>query len=258
MMIDFHYSIAGAAIGLVVGMTGIGGGSLMTPLLILVFGVNPAIAVGTDLVMASITKFSGALVYQKRQMIRWDIALTLLAGSLPGAIFTLIWLRHNPSLLSAKAVITSALGVALIITSFALFFAGQLRRWRERHAHNDLSAQQKNVLTVLLGFALGLLVTLSSVGAGALGTTILWWLFPTLPLAAIIGTEIAHAVLLTAVAGIGHWQLGTVDVALLVSLLLGSLPGVWIGSHLGLKVPEVWLQRALASILIVVGFKVTF
>ncbi len=258
--VQIAYTVSGLAVGFIVGLTGVGGGSLMTPLLVLVFGINPATAVGTDLLYASITKSAGAWVHAKRGNVDWKLVGALGSGSVPAAIVTLALLHFlGVDSKSASGVITVSLGIAILLTAFALLFKNHLqriarggeraRRWREDHAYKA---------TALTGAVIGVLVSLSSVGAGALGVTALFWLFPAMATVRIVGSDIAHAVPLTAVAGLGHFAMGSVDLDLLGALLLGSLPGIWIGSHLSHRVPEHWLRPMLASILILVGGKLVW
>ncbi|MGH8576489.1 MAG: sulfite exporter TauE/SafE family protein [Gammaproteobacteria bacterium] len=256
---DFAYTLSGFVVGFIVGLTGVGGGSLMTPLLVLVFGVNPAIAVGTDLLYAAITKCGGILVHHKQRTIDWHIVRLMAAGSLPGAGLTLLALRHfQQEGIDYTALITSTLGGALILTSLVLLFKRQLLEFSYREPFQAVRAvhrQLKGPATVLVGLVIGVLVTLSSVGAGALGAAALFFLYPRLPAVSIVGSDLAHAVPLTAVAGLGHAHLGTVDFVLLGSLLLGSLPGIYLGSHLGVRLPDQVVRPILASMLLFIGIR---
>jgi len=254
---DWLYSLSGFLVGLIVGVTGVGGGSLMTPLLVLVFGVAPVTAVGTDLLFAALTKTGGAWAHARRGNVAWGIVGWLAAGSVPASAVTLLLLHlfvPDPGKLSA--IVSVALGFALILTSAALLFRDKLHAWAARRAasgpRSTISSAQR---TVALGALLGVLVTVSSVGAGALGVTILFLLYPSLAVARIVGTDIAHAVPLTLVAGLGHAGAGAVDWKLLVALLIGSLPGIWLGSALSQKIPERLLRSALAAMLILIGGK---
>lgn len=252
---DFGYTLAGFFVGAVVGLTGVGGGSLMTPLLVLLFGVHPATAVGTDLLYAAITKAAGTAVHGRKGTVDWRITRRLALGSIPAAALTLLVLSQF-DLKSAEVsrLISASLGVALVLTAAALIFRKQLQAlaaantpsWRD---HDIGSA------TVLTGAVLGVLVSISSVGAGAMGVAALIFLYPTLPALRIVGSDIAHAVPLTLVAGLGHWILGSVDWVLLGSLLLGSLPGITLGSLLGARIPDRVLRPTLAAMLVAVGGK---
>jgi len=258
MSVDWHginylYSVSGFVVGMLIGLTGVGGGSLMTPLLVLFFNFSPVSAVGTDLLYAAITKTSGTLVHGFNGTIDWRIVKRLAIGSLPATLATLVALKYfgtrSPS---TAGLITTVLGVALILTAIALLF----RKWMAANLTRfvlDLPDEQIRTSTVILGVFLGFLVTLSSVGAGAIGATVLILLYPKLPTARIVGSDIAHAVPLTLIAGLGHWYLGSINGALLISLLIGSLPGIAIGSQLAAYVPDRLLRTILAGTLAVVG-----
>ena len=252
---DFAFTIAGFFVGAIVGLTGVGGGSLMTPLLVLVFGIHPATAVGTDLLYAALTKCGGTYVHSLKKTVDWRITGLLAAGSLPASALTLLLVsQYAPGgLAGASQLISGALGVALLLTAAALIFRRRLQALAGEHTGR--SPRTTAQLTILTGILLGVLVSISSVGAGALGVTALILLYPRLPITRIIGTDIAHAVPLTLIAGLGHWALGSVDWVLLGSLLLGSLPGIFIGSHLSVKIPERILRPILATLLVIIGGK---
>jgi uncharacterized membrane protein YfcA len=254
-MIDPLYSLSGFAVGLLVGMTGVGGGSLMTPLLILLFGVHPATAVGTDLLYAAATKTGGSLVHGIARTIHWPIVTRLACGSLPASALTLLALSSlNLDSAFARSLINSVLCVALFLTAAALIFRTAIMN-RYRRRFDRLEPRNTAAVTVLVGAVLGVLVSISSVGAGAVGVIALLLLYPQLPMARIIGSDIAHAVPLTLVAGAGHAMMGTVDWHLMGSLLAGSLPGIFIGSYCATRVPEIALRLVLAATLIVVAGK---
>jgi uncharacterized protein len=251
---DFGFIIAGFVVGFLVGLTGVGGGSLMTPILMIFFHIKPALAVGTDLLYASITKSVGIFAHGKLGNIDWRIVKLLAAGSVPASFATILFLRSiNVDSTEAISTIKFSLGIALIITSVAVLLRTKLMSLLSKES----LIPEKYVAssTVILGIVLGGLVTLTSVGAGALGVTALIMLYPHKKITTIVGTDIAHAVPLTLVAGLGHASLGTVDYSLLGTLLIGSIPGIYIGSHLSAKVAEHWIRIALAAILIYVGFK---
>jgi uncharacterized membrane protein YfcA len=251
--IDPLYSLSGFFVGLLVGQTGMGGGALMTPLLILVFGVHPATAVGTDLLYASVTKTAGTLVHGLNQTVRWRIVALLAAGSLPATALTLLVIsKVELSGSVASGVISSLLGVLLLLTSLSLFFRRQFLVLAGIRLL-AIEPKQTTLLTVMTGAVLGVLVTISSVGAGALGVTALLLLYPRLPMAIIVGSDIAHAVPLTLLAGVGHLVLGLVDWPLLTSLLTGSVPGIILGSYISTRVPDAVLRPILATTLLVVG-----
>jgi uncharacterized membrane protein YfcA len=252
--LDPIHGLSGAIVGLLIGMTGVGGGSLMTPLLILIFGMAPATAVGTDLLYGSATKLCGTAVHSHGRRIDWKISALLASGSLPATAAT-VWVMADFGLEKQKSgLFSSVLGVALLFTSLSIVFRPAILRYTQRH-HKPIAPLLRGLLTVLIGLVLGTVVTLSSVGAGALGVTALLLLYPELPPTRLVGTDIAHAVPLTLVAGLGHWYLGSVDWMLLASLLTGSIPGVVLGSHLSAKMPETWLRLILAAVLVIAGIR---
>jgi uncharacterized membrane protein YfcA len=227
----------------------------MTPLLILLFGIHPATAVGTDLLYAAATKTGGSLVHGWARSIHWPVVALLACGSLPASILTLsvLW-RLNLNGEVARSLINLVLCSALFLTALSLIFRNAImNRYRQRF--DRVSPANTALITVLVGAALGVLVSISSVGAGAVGVTALLLLYPRLPMARIIGSDIAHAVPLTLVAGAGHWLAGAVDWHLMGSLLVGSLPGILIGSYSAIRVPETALRLVLATTLIVVATK---
>ncbi|RJX71225.1 sulfite exporter TauE/SafE family protein [Tsuneonella suprasediminis] len=253
-MIDLAHAMAGLLVGVLVGLTGVGGGSLMTPLLVLMFGVAPQTAVGTDLLFAAVTKTVGVGVHHGRQTIDWKIVRRLAIGSIPAALLTLMALNTFGQLgKNTSHMVLIVLGVLLLITSVGLLFQRRLMTYGATHqfAHSTHSFAP----TVALGAVLGLLVTITSVGAGAIGATILLLLYRRIPVARIVGSDIAHAVPLALIAGAGHWLLGSVDFALLLTLLIGSIPGVIAGSLLSSHAPERLLQLVLAAILAVSGVR---
>ncbi|WP_186141999.1 sulfite exporter TauE/SafE family protein [Burkholderia gladioli] len=253
--IDLLYTVSGLFVGFLVGLTGVGGGSLMTPILVLLFNVHPATAVGTDLLYAAATKATGTLVHGAKGTVDWRITGRLAAGSVPAAAVTLWMLHaHGFGAASTNRLIEVVLGAALLLTSVALVFRPQLAAFASRHAFAP-NPLRTVALTVLTGVVLGVLVSLTSVGAGAIGVTVLLLLYPTLATTRIVGSDIAHAVPLTLVAGMGHWLLGSVDWSMRVSLLLGSLPGIVAGSHLSARAPERLLRNVLAATLVLVGLK---
>ena len=249
------YIASGFGVGFLVGMTGVGGGSLMTPLLILLFKVNPVTAVGTDLIYACVTKSGGSLVHGFNKTIDWRIVLRLASGSIPAAVITLglLWLLDVDRAAYA-AIVTRVLGVALLLTAGALLMRRRLMATYSRRI-GVLTDRQTLIFTVLVGLSLGVLVTVSSVGAGALGVTALLLLYPELPVVKIAGSDIAHAVPLTLVAGLGHLAGGGVDVAVLVSLLIGSLPGIMIASLFAARLPDTFLRVLLSVTLTLVALR---
>ena len=251
---EFHvaYSASGFGVGFLVGLTGVGGGSLMTPLLILLFGIHPITAVGTDLLQASGTKSVGSLVHGANRTIDWPIVGRLASGSLPATVLTLVLLHHfGVTGAGVSHLISTMLGVALLLTAISLIFRPQILRWSRERFQPD--PRRSATATIFLGALIGALVTVSSIGAGALGVTILLLLYPGLPMPRLVGSDIAHAVPLTLAAGIGHWMLGSVDWFLLSALLVGSVPGIVLGSVLASRLPDLVLRPLLASTLILVG-----
>lgn len=251
--INFAYSASGLAVGILVGMTGVGGGSLMTPLLILLFGIHPATAVGTDLLYAAATKTGGTLFHNFAKTVDWKVVRRLATGSIPATILTLALLAFfDVQGGDVQRTITRVLSAALYVTAIALVLRKKLLELAAKHI-GEVSERRTLVLTIIVGFVLGVLVSISSVGAGALGVTALIVLYPRYPTVRIVGSDIAHAVPLTLFAGIGHWLLGSVDFPLLGSLLIGSLPGIFIGSYASGRVPDAVLRVILAITLLAVA-----
>ncbi|HSC86038.1 MAG TPA: sulfite exporter TauE/SafE family protein [Polyangiaceae bacterium] len=271
------FAVSGLLVGTLVGATGVGGGSLMTPILVLLFGVNPATAVGTDLLFAGVTKSFGTLLHGLNRSVSWKVLGRLSLGSLPAAGITLWALRRFEDAQATAALMTHALGIALLITSTALLFQPWLQKLTKRGSSPDeaapsaedaelvarLEAEAEDrpgvaMRTVLLGAVLGALVTFTSVGAGALGVVVLVALYPKVRSVRIVGTDIAHAVPLTLLAGAGHASLGGVDYGMLGALICGSIPGVVLGSQLAFRVSERVLKGGLGAILFAVGSKLVF
>jgi uncharacterized protein len=247
------YSLSGFIVGALVGMTGVGGGSLMTPLLILLFGVHPATAVGTDLLYAAITKAGGTLIHGVYRTIDWRIAGRLAAGSIPATCITILLLSQaDPSGEMSRVLINTVLSAALILTACVLIFRSAILNIYAAHVA-EIGPRRTMLFTVAFGAVLGVLVSVSSVGAGAVGVTALLLLYPHLPMRRIVGSDIAHAVPLTLAGGIGHWILGAIDWHILFSLLIGSLPGVFLGGHVSVQMPDTVLRLLLAAILIIVA-----
>ncbi len=252
---DLIAILSGFGVGVIVGLTGVGGGSLMTPLLITVFKLNPAVAIGTDLWFAAITKISGAAAHHRHGHVDYRITGLLLAGSIPASLAT-IALMHTTGITKGWAgALTFSLGIALLLTAVTVAYKQawhalglRLERW--------VPESRKPMLTVLSGLVLGVLVSLSSIGAGAIGATLILLIYPRLEARRLVGTDIAHAVPLTLVAGIGHATLGHVDWSLLAALLVGSIPGIWIGAHLTRKLPDRLVRGLLCASLVTAGLKV--
>jgi hypothetical protein len=254
-----YYIAAGFAVGLLVGLTGVGGGSLMTPLLTLLFGVSPTVAVGTDLAFASVTKIAGTAAHRSKGNVRWHIVRHLCAGALPAAALTTYGLKHFGGLgPEASHIIRYSIAASVCLTVVALAFRGRLQTWMAQHPGRQLQGRKLVIATIVSGAILGTLVTISSIGAGAIGATILVLLYPRLTPAEIAGTDIAYAVPLTAIAALGHWWLGSIDWVLLATLLLGSVPGITLGSLAARAIPEKILRVLLATMLTTVAVKLVF
>ena len=259
-MHDLALVLAGFFVGIIVGLTGVGGGSLMTPILIFLFGVKPVLAIGTDLLFAAVTKMGGSIRLARARRIDWPVVRQLSAGSIPAALVTLAVLRWvGPASGQVEQLMTTTLGVALLLTAAATLYkalrgraiALVLQPGFERSATRPLHWS----LPLLFGALIGTLVTLTSVGAGAIGVTVLLLLYPRLPLPRIVAADIAYAVPLTLIAGLGHASLGSVDWSLLVLLLAGSLPGIWVGSLLLTRAPERVVRSLLSVLLAYAGAK---
>ncbi|HET7794001.1 MAG TPA: sulfite exporter TauE/SafE family protein [Rhizobacter sp.] len=252
---DLIAVLSGFGVGAIVGLTGVGGGSLMTPLLLTVFKLNPAVAIGTDLWFAAITKTSGSVAHHRHGHVDYKILGLLLAGSIPASIATLALMHFTGVTKGWASALTFSLGIALLLTAITVAYKKvwhqlglKLERW--------IPESRKPVFTVASGLVLGVLVTLSSIGAGAIGATLILLLYPRLEARRLVGTDIAHAVPLTLVAGIGHATLGHVDWSLLVALLVGSIPGIWLGAQLTRKMPDRLVRALLCVSLVTAGLKV--
>jgi uncharacterized protein len=254
-MIDVAAIASGLAVGVIVGLTGVGGGSLMTPLLMGVFKLEPAIAIGTDLWFAALTKTSGAVAHTRHRQVDWRLTRQLLGGSIPAALLTLAAMHATGLTKAWASTLTLTLGIALLATALAVALKP---KWSEfgLRLEKHIDGRRRAALTIAAGALLGLFVTLSSVGAGALGVTMMLLLHPRLPTRTLVGTDIAHAVPLTLVAGAGHALMGHVEWLLLVSLLMGSVPGIWIGAQLTRRLPEGLIRGLLCCSLVTASVKV--
>jgi hypothetical protein len=256
--IPLLYTISGFGVGLLVGLTGVGGGSLMTPLLILLFGIHPTTAVGTDLLYAAVTKSAGSAVHGLNRTVDWRIVRRLAAGSVPMTIVTIACLSYfDIKGDGARHLIGGVLAFALLITAITLIFRNRIAAYYAPRM-SALSDSQIAALTTVTGGVLGILVSITSVGAGAIGVTALVLLYPKVPIRQIIGSDIVHAVPLTLVAGIGHWLLGSVDWQIFTALVLGSIPGILVGSYAAARFPERALRIILALTLLAVATKLSF
>ena len=250
------YVVSGFAVGVLVGLTGVGGGSLMTPMLTLLFGINPTVAVGTDLAFASITKSAGTLAHRIRNTVHWDIVLRLCIGALPAAVVATLGLKYFGALdKHIGQIIRYAITFSVLLTVVAIVFRGRMVAWMSAHPEHQLHGSRQAIATIVAGAVIGTLVTISSIGAGAIGATILVLLYPHLKPAEVAGTDIAYAVPLTAIAALGHWWLGSINWELLFTLLLGSVPGITLGSLVARSVPEKFLRGLLATTLTGVAAK---
>lgn len=263
-MLDvIHFILAGVVVGFCVGVTGVGGGSLMTPILIGLFKIEPHIAIGTDLLYASISKFCGSLVHAKKLNIIWPLVIFLSLGSIPASFATTWVLEHYLSQSTHyKMVLTMFLGFMLTITGISIIFRPQIERFFSKYRNSNPSetvidpnaiTKNKRIYIIIMGVILGVFVTLSSVGAGAFGIMALIIMFPNMPMIRIIGSDVVHAVLLTLVAGLGHMNSGNVDFHLLLWLLVGSIPAIVVGTLLSSKMPEKLIRRILGVTLFALG-----
>jgi len=251
-MIDASLAVAGAVTGLVVGLTGVGGGALMTPILLLVFGIAPVTAIATDLWFAAITKVAAVLVHQRDGNVDWQVVRRLWAGSLPVALAVVVVVTMGARV-ERIGWLTVAIGSVVGLTGIGLLAAPKLQELARsrRIAEPERFKSRQGPLTVAAGAVLGLLVALTSVGAGALGTVMLTALYPLRMVPhRLVATDIAHAIPLAVVAGSGYLVAGLVDGAMLVSLLAGSIPGAVLGSLLAARFSPRWLRAALALVLL--------
>ncbi|RJG01483.1 sulfite exporter TauE/SafE family protein [Noviherbaspirillum sedimenti] len=253
---EFSYIVSGFAVGVLVGLTGVGGGSLMTPLLTLLFGVSPSVAVGTDLAFASITKGAGTLAHRFKGNVHWDIVKKLCLGALPAALVATLALKYFGGLdKEINQIIRYTIACSVLLTVVALMFRGRMLHWIKHHPEKQLQGRKLTIATIASGAVLGALVTVSSIGAGAIGATLLVMMYPRLSPAEIAGTDIAYAVPLTAIAAVGHWWLGSINWGLLLMLLIGSVPGITLGSLCARAIPEKVLRALLATTLTGVAVK---
>lgn len=255
---DFSTGVAGLLVGTIVGITGVGGGALMTPILVLVFGISPQTAVGTDLLYASVTKMFGTVVHHNHGTVDWGVVKRLALGSLPAAALTLLWMNLSQTHQIKSGFIITSVGIALMITALGMLGKDWLhtvgRKLRVGDVEKFKAAQP--VLTVLAGALLGVLVTLTSIGAGALGTVMLVYLYPLrLNASKLVGTDLAHAIPLALIAGLGHLSLGNVNYSLLLNLLAGSIPGILLGTFISTRAPLKVIRYAIALVLGAVSVK---
>ena len=252
------FSVAGLLVGTAVGATGVGGGSLMTPILILFYGISPAVAVGTDLLYASISKSYGVFLHGRNKTLDWTVVGWMALGSVPAAFATLAYIHSFGASDELDRLIKLTLAVAVITTATFTLFQQPLLRWVNRlrgdnGESRDIAPRTQIVLTVLSGILVGSVVTISSVGAGVIGMMLLLWIYPRHAPISLVGSDLAHAVIITGIAGIGHAQLGTVNYSMLAWLLLGAIPGIWVGSRIGFRLDAQQLKRVISVILLVAG-----
>jgi uncharacterized membrane protein YfcA len=258
MDLNWINSSAGFGVGLAVGMTGVGGGSLMTPLLVLAFGFAPITAVGTDLWFAAVTKIVGGTLHNHKGTVDWQVLRRMYIGSIPATILTLTWMGLTRTVQTNHGTIMHALGAVLLVTAIAMLSRKKIQslgaHLRTTTAANFLAAQPW--LTVLAGVILGVVVPLTSVGAGAFGTVMLLYIYPLrMHGSRLAGTDIVHAIPIVVISGIGHLLMGNVDFKLLISLLAGSIPGILVGTLIATRSPEIVLRGAIALVLGCVSVK---
>lgn len=265
-MIDFVLLVlSGGLVGFAIGLTGVGGGSLMTPILLLL-GYPAPVAIGTDLLYAALTKSSGVFFHHKKQNVDWKAMALLAAGSIPVSIGLSLLVMNAGLAENAQyeSLLTSFLGIMLVITALVIGFQKHIQKRLNNgnipEPHHGLEPPfygypQKHtaIMTFLLGLLLGFCVTMASVGAGAIGAAILFLLYPRWKATTVVGTGIAHAVPLTLVAGLGYLANGLVDMVLLGSLLIGSLPGIYLGTHVGSLFPDKVMRAILVALLLLLG-----
>ena len=250
------YSLAGLVVGLAVGATGVGGGSLMTPLLILFYGIPPAIAVGTDLLYASLSKAFAVTLHGRNGSVDWGIVGWLALGSVPAALLTLLFLHYHGPGEDLDRLIKLTLAVAIVLTAAGTLLRRQLLAFAQHERFDwlrSLHARHQHSMTVVSGVAIGALVTISSVGAGVIGMMLLLLIYPRHAAIKLVGSDLAHAVIITGIAGLGHAGLGTVNYTLLLYLLIGAIPGIWLGTRLSFRLPDRALRPAIAGLLLFIG-----
>jgi uncharacterized membrane protein YfcA len=251
-------AVAGFGVGAAVGMTGVGGGSLMTPILVLLFGFAPATAVGTDLWFAAITKIVGGGLHNHKGTVDWQVMRRLSLGSIPASIITLTWMDMTGRGQTHQGAIVHALGAVLLLTAAGMLLRRKIQSMaiHLRTATTEAFRRAQPPLTVLAGVILGVVVPLTSVGAGALGTVMLLYLYPLrMNATRLAGTDIVHAIPLAIISGTGHLLMGNVEMRLLVNLLIGSIPGILVGTLIAAKSPEMLMRAAIAIILVIVSVK---
>jgi uncharacterized protein len=251
---DFALIAFGLGVGVLVGMTGIGGGSLMTPMLILVFGVTPVTAIGTDLAYAAVTKTVGGYKHWRQRTVDMRLSAWMAVGSVPAAVggVYVLTLLEDWAGRDFEDLLLTILAIALLITGAATLIRAFLKRMHERERETIALERRHKVAAVVLGVCVGFVLGVTSAGSGALiavGLILLFRLIPT----RVVGTDVFHAAILLWAAGIAHIVAGNVDFALVGTILLGSVPGVWVGSHWSVRVEPAVLRTTLAVVLIGAG-----
>jgi uncharacterized membrane protein YfcA len=257
MWIPLLYALCGLIVGALVGLTGVGGGSVMTPILVLFFGQPPAVAVGTDLLFSASTKLVATASFGFSRRVDWRIVARLAVGSVPAAAAVILWfwLDHRPPGV-VDHLISQCLAVILAIAAVVLLLHNSLRRWGLKFTAAWFvgTERHKVLLTVAAGCLLGIGVTMTSVGAGALGVAALVALYPLrLPSDRLVATDIAHALPITAIAAAGHALLGHVDLRALACLLVGSIPGVLLATRATIRFPPQLTRTFIAIMLALVS-----
>jgi uncharacterized membrane protein YfcA len=253
---NFEFTLLGFVVAALVAMTGVGGGSLMAPILILGMHMAPGVAVGTDLFYTAVARAGALWIYARQGQVRWRLGGRMLAGSLPAAAVTLggLWLLgRGPR--DFDTVANVALSIALTASAAAILLREKLRGLIAQNISDSPDGPLQRFLPIAAGIVIGLLVSLSSVGAGALGVTVLLLLFPSVRTRELVGTDLAHGVFLALATGLGHMLVARVDFAVLGQLLLGTLPGIYVGTQMAGLLPETTLRRAIAVVLLVVAVK---
>jgi uncharacterized membrane protein YfcA len=253
-------ALFGLLVGFLVGLTGVGGGSLMTPFLVAVVGVSAPTAVGTDMVFATLTKFTGSVQHYRQQSVNMEVAVFLGLGSIPAGLLgvaTLEWIEGSFDAATVKSIMITIIALTLVLVGASLIFRNFLPE-REDDPRPGIwdgksrMSRRRRMFTVVFGAFGGYLVGLTSIGSGSIMAVILLLLYPMVP-AVIVGTDIAHATVLSLVVGLAHMTQGNVDFSLAGSLLLGGIPGVLVGSRVAPWLPSKPLKMVLATMLIFVG-----
>ncbi len=251
------FVVSGFFVGILMGLTGVGGGAVMTPLLSLLFGMPLTTAIGTDLWFAAISKSIAVGMHHKTNLIDWQVVKRMWYGSLPAAAVTIVLMKYG-ILGASPAFLKTAIGIAVLLTAFSMAFKEQLHDIGQHFRLKDaIHFKQWQVpLTIFSGILLGVMVTLTSIGAGAFGAMILTYQYPLrLTPVKLVATDIAHAIPLTMIAGVGHLVIGNVDFGLLGMLLAGSIPGVILGVMLSTRLPQHVLKWGIILCLLAVSVK---